>query len=376
MKEFDNLIANAKISETQDYRYFEKFAKQLNFKDLAEKDIETIKQLKEFIQTIIINNNIIERKNIEAEEEIKHLKNELKSSNDILAEYGEKERKNFDDIWFLEKQVLQNTIKEQEETIKQLVEDLKKSDKTIVVDVTDNNKDEATKKITKLMMQIHPRFRKRIADILFKHRLQFKNYRKMIKEAQTINKQLIKEKEDISRQLIDQQTINKQLTINSDQENERIEYYIEKETRREKEHQVCIDKIKELQEEIESFKKGSLAVKLNEVTKERNEAVFELGEKKDDIIRFINTIDDLKEKLKEVEKNREQLMVFNKNYQEDIRKSDIEIKNLNYDIKNLKLEIESLEKRRKDYNGVIAEINEKYSNLQRKLKVIMEVIDL
>ena len=70
----------------------------------------------------------------------------------------------------------------------------------------------------------------------------------------------------------------------------------------------------ELQEEIESFKKGSLAVKLNEVTKERNEVLYEIEEKKNDIIRYINTIDDLKKELKESEENRDQLITFNKNY--------------------------------------------------------------
>ena len=113
MKEFDNLINNAKISEIQDYRYFEKFAKQLEFKDLSGKDIETIKQLKDCIETININNRVVGEKNLELEDTIKQLHEQieamLKADKITIVKYGPDCAEGFDDMVRMVKQ-LQNQI--------------------------------------------------------------------------------------------------------------------------------------------------------------------------------------------------------------------------------------------------------------------------
>lgn len=230
------------------------------------------------------------------------------------------------------------------------------------------------------------------------------NKYKIVENNQEINKQLIEEKEKLSKQLIIQQTVNKQLTeqlidqqtINTklnieiqglrdkmEEQNRRLKYYQGKEIRREKEHQVCIDKIKELQEEIESFEKGSLAVKLNEVTKERNEAVFELSEEKQKNLTVINQMNKLKEELIESEENRDQLVEFNRNYQEDIRRLEEEnnkqgdlVKYYRKENDNFYLNRERREEQIKGLDKMIGDRQEKIDKLQKKINIICKVIDM
>ena len=374
MKELNDLLQYIKKDDLS-YKMGEDlsfFARQLRFEDLEGKPIETVKQLKDYIQTITVNNEVIGRRNLELEDTIKQLHEQieamLKADKITIVKYGPNCAEGFDDMVRIVKQ-LQNQIPLKKiEAIKQL--------------------------------------RKRIAGKLFKQRWQLNNYKNMIDVAKDYNKQLIKEKEElgeinkqltekvegsiqtIKRLIEEKETINKQLineqltdeqliirqTIKIKEQEEQLKYHQEKEERREKEHQACIDKILEMEKEIEGFRKGSLAVKLNEVTKERNEAVYNLEGCKEDYNRLINEKFDLREELKEVIKDRDRLQEFNKNYQEDIRILEEKKDNLYSNYHEACRETEELQKRMIESNVKYLQREEKL--VKKKLEIIKEVLDL
>ena len=379
MKEFDNLINNAKISEIQDYRYFEKFAKQLEFKDLSGKDIETIKQLKDCIETININNRVVGEKNLELEDTIKQLHEQieamLKADKITIVKYGPNCAEGFDDMVRIVKQ-LQNQIPLKKiEAIKQLRKRIaaKLLKLRLQLNNYQNMRDELVERLNMALDCGEKTHKQLIEKIEINKQLTEKvegsiqTIKRLTEEKETINKQLINE------QLTDEQLIIRQ-TIKIKEQEEQLKYHQEKEERREKEHQACIDKILEMEKEIEGFRKGSLAVKLNEVTKERNEAVFELSEEKQKKLTVINQMNKLREELKESEENSEQLVEFNRNYQEDIKRLEEKNSNLYSNYHEACRETEELQKRMIESNVKYLQREEKL--VKKKLEIVKEVLDL